>query len=136
MSADLARLQELVEVLDFDKMVEDGSDEFSLKFPLLPCGVKRGVLHGLYNKQGKASVSLGVVKEKSKMQKHVHDEKEFFIVIHGEMEVRENGKKTILKRGDSYYINPGVPHSVKFNEFTELIVITIPDGKGFPDGRY
>ena len=66
-----------------------------------------------------------------------NDEREWLIVYHGEVEVKYGEDSKVLKVGDSVYIDPGSPYSVKALTDSWLLAITVPRAKGYPhDKRY
>lgn len=67
--------------------------------------------------------------------KHVDTETEIFIVISGKIEITyDENITTILKKGNSLTIKPGIPHTVKCIENAIVLAVAIPSNAAFPDG--
>jgi len=71
-------------------------------------GVKGWLLQGI-DKQ----VVFFDIETKASVPQHSHGE-QWGVVVGGEAELVVGGVKKILRRGDTYHIPPGAPHSVTF----------------------
>jgi transcriptional regulator with XRE-family HTH domain len=81
--------------------------------------VTKGTLYGYeyeaiaYNKPGKNMEPFIIRPATGKEGIFKHEGEEFMYVLEGTHEFKYNGKKYILKKGDSVYFDSGVPHSGK-----------------------
>ncbi len=66
---------------------------------------------------------------------HTHKEKEFLVVINGEMDLRIEKCIKTYKIGDCATIEPNQVHEVIKGNAT-LIAITVPKSEGFPNGKF
>ena len=67
---------------------------------------------------------------------HIHSEKEWLIVYSGSMDILVDDKThVVLKKGESYYVLPGVKHSSTYPEDCKFLTITIPPSKEFSNVR-
>lgn len=57
---------------------------------------------------------------------HTHPHEQVSYVVQGSIEFELNGKKTKIKAGDSYYVNPGAPHGVVALEDSIILDIFTP----------
>jgi transcriptional regulator with XRE-family HTH domain len=79
--------------------------------------VTKGTLYGYEyeaiadNKPGKNMEPFIIRPTKGKEGIFKHEGEEFMYVLEGTHEFKYNGKKYILKKGDSIYFDSGVPHS-------------------------
>jgi transcriptional regulator with XRE-family HTH domain len=79
--------------------------------------VTKGTLYGYeyeaiaYNKPGKNMEPFIIRPTMGKEGIFKHEGEEFMYVLEGTHEFKYNGKKYILKKGDSIYFDSGVPHS-------------------------
>ena len=62
---------------------------------------------------------------------HSHPHEQISVVLSGKFEYNEDGKKTVLKKGDSYYVKGGVPHGVLALEEGVLLDIFTPIREDF-----
>lgn len=62
---------------------------------------------------------------------HTHPHEQISVVLCGEFEYNEDGKKSIIKKGDSYYVPAGIPHGVKALEDGVLLDIFTPIREDF-----
>lgn len=91
---------------------------------------------GLYNnKSEKHSVAVMrvIMSAGTIYPEHVHEEKEYGIVFKGHMKITMNGTTQDIYKGDMVYIPSNVPHIAETPVDSEIIFITIPSGKGYPD---
>jgi transcriptional regulator with XRE-family HTH domain len=79
--------------------------------------ITKGTLYGYeyeavaYNKSGKNMEPFIIAPTTGKEGNFKHEGEEFMYVLEGTHEFKYNGKKYILKKGDSIYFDSGVPHS-------------------------
>jgi len=62
---------------------------------------------------------------------HTHVHEQVCYVAEGSFEYNEDGKITIISKGDSYYVGPNVPHGVVALEKGVLIDIFTPQREDF-----
>lgn len=62
---------------------------------------------------------------------HKHEHEQIGYIIKGKLELIDEGKKTILSGGDSYYMAPGEEHGVTALEETKMVDIFTPMRKDF-----
>lgn len=65
---------------------------------------------------------------------HAHEEREMIVIYAGTMVMHKEGTDTILNKGDSIMIEPGVVHSSTYPEDCKFITLMIPPSKEFPYG--
>ena len=68
----------------------------------------------------------------SEVKLHAHPQEQFGYVIRGGFEISIEGKTTVLKQGDAYFIPPNVPHSFRAVGDTEAIDVFSPAKSDFP----
>ncbi len=64
---------------------------------------------------------------------HTHPHEQVCYVAEGSFEFEADGKKTIISKGDSYYVEPNAPHGVVALEKGVLIDIFTPQREDFLD---
>jgi quercetin dioxygenase-like cupin family protein len=90
-------------------------------------GVKRKILAS-----GGSLMSVEVKFEKGAVGAvHTHPHEQVSYVIQGSFEFELDGKKTVIKAGDSYYVNPGKPHGVVALEDSIILDIFAPQREDF-----
>jgi quercetin dioxygenase-like cupin family protein len=57
---------------------------------------------------------------------HTHKSRETFFVLSGEQHLYRHKQKVILKKGQTYYIESGIPHASFFPVATELMIVFCP----------
>ena len=62
---------------------------------------------------------------------HTHPHEQVCYVAEGSFEYEEDGKKSIISKGDSYYVGPNVPHGVVALEDGMLLDIFTPQREDF-----
>ena len=62
---------------------------------------------------------------------HTHPHEQVCYVAEGSFEFEADGKKTIISKGDSYYVEPDTPHGVVALEKGVLIDIFTPQREDF-----
>ena len=62
---------------------------------------------------------------------HTHPHEQVCYVAEGSFEFEADGKKTIISKGDSYYVEPNAPHGVVALEKGVLIDIFTPQREDF-----
>ena len=62
---------------------------------------------------------------------HTHPHEQVSYVVHGSFEFELDGKKTMIKAGDTYYVKPGVPHGVVALEDSTILDIFTPQREDF-----
>lgn len=62
---------------------------------------------------------------------HTHPHEQVSYVVRGSFEFELEGKKTIIKAGDSYYVSPGAPHGVVALEDAVILDIFTPQREDF-----
>ncbi|HBF37628.1 MAG TPA: cupin domain-containing protein [Firmicutes bacterium] len=62
---------------------------------------------------------------------HTHPHEQVSYVVRGSFEFELEGKKTIIKTGDSYYVKPGVAHGVVALEDSVILDIFTPQREDF-----
>ena len=62
---------------------------------------------------------------------HTHPHEQVSYVVRGSFEFELEGQKTIIKAGDSYYVNPNVPHGVVALEDSIILDIFTPQREDF-----
>lgn len=63
------------------------------------------------------------------LHRHIHEQIGY--VVKGKLELTDEGEKTVLIEGDSYYMAPGEEHGVKALEETKLIDVFTPMRQDF-----
>ena len=95
----------------------------------------RVVSTGLF-KEPHIGIAVTELQKGAKMRKHKHKAKEWVIVYRGSLVVQHDKELITLKAGDSWYINPNIPHRiVEVLEEAKIVAITVPLDKGWPDAR-
>ena len=54
-------------------------------------------------------------------EEHVHDFDEYFIILNGQYTLIIGSRRTVLKTGQEYFIEKGIPHSAEFVKGTRTI---------------
>ena len=62
---------------------------------------------------------------------HVHEHEQISYILSGTFEYVENGQSFILKAGDSYYVEPNVPHGATALEEGVILDIFTPQREDF-----
>lgn len=62
---------------------------------------------------------------------HAHPHEQIGYIISGKLEYTEEGKRVVLKTGDTYYVAPNVVHGVVALEETMLLDIFTPEREDF-----
>lgn len=63
---------------------------------------------------------------------HTHPHEQISYILSGSFEYEENGVKHLLKAGDSYYVEPEVPHgAVALEEDSVILDIFTPQREDF-----
>jgi len=106
------------------------------------CG--EGTAKNLMNIDGIA-VANCIFSSGTVLQRHNHEEKEWFLVYEGTLDVSVdglttkdigrlmgNGSEFTLKAGDFIFVPPRVPHVVSSTNGAKFIAITIPSAEVFP----
>lgn len=62
---------------------------------------------------------------------HRHEHEQIGYIVSGKLELNDEGKKTVLSGGDSYYMAPGEEHGVTALEETKMVDIFTPMRKDF-----
>ena len=104
----------------------------------------RGTARNLMNINGIA-VANCIFLSDTVLQRHSHEEKEWFIVYEGTLDISidglstkdisrlmGNGSEFTLKAGDFIFVPPRVPHVVSSTDGARFIAITIPSSPVFP----
>jgi len=104
----------------------------------------KGTARNLMNVDGIA-VANCIFSPDTVLQRHNHEEKEWFLVYEGDLAVSidglatkdisrlmGNGSNFELKTGDFIFITPKVPHVVSSTNGAKFIAITIPSSPVFP----
>lgn len=128
----LLRLAQLTEELpSLDELVRSSSND------LVEYETENGTILGinLYS-----SPAIGVqrlfMSRGSELPMHQNpDQREWFIIYKGVLEVRYDSHTATLGIGDSVYFDPGSPHSAKALEDTWMLGVTVPRAKGYADGK-
>lgn len=122
----LERLRELTARLPDLTVLSGGAIEY---------GIQGGTAYGtgLYNVKDVAVQKLFMEKGTT-FPEHAHDEFEFCVIYKGRLSVEKEGEKCELGIADFMAFDPGVVHSATALEDTSLILITVPSGKGYPNG--
>jgi len=68
----------------------------------------------------------------TEFEQHHHDEREWLLVISGEMTIELRGETHHLKRGDMLYCPPGVPHGGVSLTDSWTLWVSIPSAEGYP----
>lgn len=90
-------------------------------------GVNRKILAS-----GGAMMSVEVHFEKGAIGAvHTHPHEQISYVLSGSFEFELEGKKTILHGGDTYYVEPNVPHGVVALEDSIILDIFTPQREDF-----
>ena len=63
------------------------------------------------------------------IHEHVHEQISY--IIKGSFEVNVDGKKEIVKAGDTFYVNPNVPHGVLALEDATILDVFTPQREDF-----
>ena len=79
------------------------------------------------------SIARCIFEPNTKVDFHSHHAKEWLIIYKGSLKVHLKNNNAVLNVGESIIIDPEIPHKVSSEVYTELVAITIPKGKGFPD---
>lgn len=80
------------------------------------------------------SVALFTLKSGASMSRHVHDQKEWLLVIKGILKYTYDDEEFYLNCGEVYYTEPNRPHSCECIEDVDVIAITMPCEEGYPHG--
>ena len=128
----LVHLEQLTEELpSLDALVQSSSDN------LIEYQTENGTIIGvnLYS-----SPAIGVqrlfMSKGSELPMHQNpDQREWFIIYKGILEVHYDSHTATLGIGDSVYFDPGSPHSAKALKDTWMIGITVPRAKGYSYGN-
>lgn len=90
-------------------------------------GVERKILAS-----GGTMMSVEVTFEKGAIGAiHTHPHEQISYVLSGSFEFDLNGEKHIIKTGDSYYVEPNVPHGVIALENSVILDIFTPQREDF-----
>lgn len=87
--------------------------------PTMPKGTKMAVLEGDPKSPGIFTIRLKVAKGAT-LPKHTHPRAERVTVLAGKVRVTINGKETTFTTGGFYVNPPDEPHTVAFDEDSEL----------------
>jgi quercetin dioxygenase-like cupin family protein len=68
----------------------------------------------------------------SSMKQHVHDEKEWIIVVSGKATVKTQLDTIIVEPRQEIVIEPNTPHEIFSEEDTYVIAITMPAARDWP----
>ena len=95
----------------------------------------------------RASVAVWDFSAGAVCPEHKHDQREWIIVIEGELHLCVNdverktshynvrGRNIVLLPGDYYFVEGGTRHSAESPIATTLIAITVPKSEEFPDAQ-
>jgi quercetin dioxygenase-like cupin family protein len=62
---------------------------------------------------------------------HSHPHEQISYIIKGKFEFEMDGKKHILRAGDSYYVNPGIVHGIKAIDDSVILDVFTPQREDF-----
>ena len=62
---------------------------------------------------------------------HTHKHEQISYVLEGSFELNIGGKKSIIKKGDTYYVEPDVEHGVLALEAGKLLDVFTPQREDF-----
>lgn len=68
----------------------------------------------------------------TRLDEHIHEQKEILIIYKGSQYLKVNGKDHFLKAGDVFVLQPEVPHSGYAVTDCLFIAITIPQSQDWP----
>ncbi len=93
----------------------------------LGCGVSRRILS-----HGKDMMAVEVIFEKGAVgAMHTHPHVQISYVLDGEFEATLGDEKRIIKKGDTYYTTPDLPHGVVCLKAGKLLDIFTPEREDF-----
>jgi quercetin dioxygenase-like cupin family protein len=128
--ANLTRIRELTEKLDFSQIIDRRNNGESIEYALEQ---GKAMSFGLWKTQ-EIAVARTVMSEGAKWQKHSHDEKEIVIVYRGSIKIIHDDHEVLLVEGDTYTIEPGNRHEAISANGCDVIAITIPAADDWPAG--
>ena len=128
--SNIARLQQISETLDFNRFVQEASDD------RLEINTRHGdplIMHNLIKRQNVSCVEV-IANPGTVLTPRSHSQFEVFVVYEGEMEVSMNGERFSTRAGESVYIPKCTTHSVRFTDEmpTRMICITVPHAPDLP----
>ena len=98
-----------------------------IKFTDLGGGVMRKILS-----RGGDMMAVEVSFEKGSVGAvHTHSHEQISYVLEGSFELNINGEKSVIKKGDTYYVEPNVEHGVLALEVGKLLDIFTPQREDF-----
>ncbi len=90
-------------------------------------GVKRKILS-----RGGKMMAVEVCFDKGSVgAMHTHKHEQISYVLEGSFELNIGGEKSVIKKGDSYYVEPDVEHGVLALESGKLLDIFTPQREDF-----
>ena len=69
------------------------------------------------------------------MADHYHHEREIIIVVKGKLLYRDDGGEQVIKTAGALIIEPNTCHYAEALTDCDVIAITVPASKGFPDAK-
>ena len=82
--------------------------------------------------QTEFAVAHAFLSANSHVKLHAHDEKEWFIIISGYVNIIVDGIEKTLRPKEEMAIEPGVWHELRCDVDTYLVAISMPAGKDWP----
>jgi quercetin dioxygenase-like cupin family protein len=81
----------------------------------------RGVRGWVYNGVDGKQMAYWICETDGVSNEHTHGFDEYFVVVEGEYVLQLGESDIVLKKGDEYYIEAGVPHAGRFKAGTRTI---------------
>lgn len=82
--------------------------------------------------QTEFAVCHAFLSEGAILKHHIHDEKEWIIVISGKLCVETGEQKTVIGPMQEFVIDPKTPHQVSTDVDTYVLAITMPANNDWP----
>lgn len=98
---------------------------------VMPTSVGQGVERKILASEGSLMTVEVKFKKGAVGAVHTHPHEQVSYIVQGSFEFELDGKKTVIKAGDSYYVNPEVPHGVTALEDSIIIDIFTPQREDF-----
>ena len=128
----LLHLEQLTEELpSLDELVRSSSNDF------IEYKTETGTILGinLYSASAISAQRLFMSKGSEFPMHQNANQREWFIIYKGMLEVHYDSRTATLGIGDSVYFDPGSPHSAKALKDTWMLGVTVPRAKGYAHGK-
>ena len=92
-----------------------------------------GVLSRALFNESIAAAALSVFEPKTKFPRHAHEEREWLIVLDGELSIQVGRDSRRMLTGDFIYLPPGTEHEIRTGRLeTQVLAVTVPRSPRFP----